>query len=77
MDLLTSEERGTAADRLVALIEAKDRHLSTGFLGTPRLLPVLTETGHTDVAYRLLLPRTFLPVVGDEGQRVLDQHRDP
>ncbi|WP_442973747.1 sigma factor, partial [Saccharothrix sp. NRRL B-16314] len=28
--------------------------MSTGFLGTPRLLPVLTDTGHTDVAYRLL-----------------------
>lgn len=59
MDLLSAEERGTAADRLVALVEAKDWHLSTGFLGTPRLLPVLTDTGHTDVAYRLLLQRTF------------------
>lgn len=59
MDLLSAGERTTAADRLVALIEAKDWHLSTGFLGTPRLLPVLTETGHTDVAYRLLLQRTF------------------
>ncbi|CAO0832423.1 hypothetical protein SMICM17S_10156 [Streptomyces microflavus] len=59
MDLLSDQERATAADRLVALIEAKDWHLSTGFLGTPRLLPVLTETGHTDVAYRLLLQRTF------------------
>ncbi|MEU0683401.1 hypothetical protein ABZ462_26700 [Streptomyces albogriseolus] len=39
-------------------------HLSTGFLGTPRLLPVLTDTGHTDTghtdtAYRLLTRRTF------------------
>ncbi|WP_406151288.1 alpha-L-rhamnosidase [Streptomyces sp. NBC_01012] len=59
MDLLAEADRGPAADRLVALIEAKDWHLSTGFLGTPRLLPVLTDTGHTDVAYRLLLQRTF------------------
>ncbi|MFJ6850639.1 alpha-L-rhamnosidase [Streptomyces sp. NPDC091271] len=59
MDLLTEDDRGPAADRLVALIEAKGWHLSTGFLGTPRLLPVLTDTGHTDVAYRLLLQRTF------------------
>ncbi|MGW1211526.1 alpha-L-rhamnosidase [Streptomyces sp. NPDC002499] len=59
MDLLPDAARGPAADRLVALIEAKDWHLSTGFLGTPRLLPVLTDTGHTDVAYRLLLQRTF------------------
>ncbi|MGW8883756.1 alpha-L-rhamnosidase [Streptomyces sp. NPDC055749] len=59
MNLLADGERGPAASRLVALIEAKDWHLTTGFLGTPRLLPVLTETGHTDVAYRLLLQRTF------------------
>ncbi|MGS2586189.1 alpha-L-rhamnosidase [Streptomyces hebeiensis] len=59
MDLLTEADRGPAADRLVQLIRAKDWHLSTGFLGTPRLLPVLTATGHTDVAYRLLLQRTF------------------
>ncbi|MEU9187263.1 alpha-L-rhamnosidase [Streptomyces sp. NPDC048484] len=59
MDLLPSELRKAAADRLVALIEAKDWHLSTGFLGTPRLLPVLTDTGHTDVAYRLLVQRSF------------------
>jgi alpha-L-rhamnosidase len=59
MDLLPDGLREAAADRLVALIEAKDWHLSTGFLGTPRLLPVLTDTGHTDVAYRLLVQRSF------------------
>ncbi len=59
MGLVPDELRGAAADRLVALIEARDWHLSTGFLGTPRLLPVLTDTGHTDVAYRLLTRRTF------------------
>lgn len=59
MNLLPDASRKAAADRLVALIEAKDWHLSTGFLGTPRLLPVLTDTGHTDVAYRLLQQRSF------------------
>ncbi|WP_194894005.1 alpha-L-rhamnosidase [Catenulispora pinisilvae] len=59
MDLLAEADRGPAADRLVDLIEARDWHLSTGFLGTPRLLPVLTATGRTDVAYRLLHQRTF------------------
>lgn len=59
MNLVPDALRKAAADRLVALIEAKDWHLSTGFLGTPRLLPVLTDTGHTDVAYRLLHQRTF------------------
>ncbi|TWD13028.1 alpha-L-rhamnosidase [Streptomyces sp. T12] len=59
MRLVPDALRGAAADRLVALVEARDWHLSTGFLGTPRLLPVLTDTGHTDVAYRLLTRRTF------------------
>ncbi|GAA2066587.1 family 78 glycoside hydrolase catalytic domain [Streptomyces albiaxialis] len=60
MDLLpTAALRRAAADRLVALVKAKDWHLSTGFLGTPRLLPALTAAGHTDVAYRLLRQRTF------------------
>ncbi|GAA2066966.1 family 78 glycoside hydrolase catalytic domain [Streptomyces albiaxialis] len=59
MDLLTRDERGPAADRLVELLRARDWHLSTGFLGTPRLLPALTTAGRTDVAYRLLRQRTF------------------
>ncbi|MCW2916910.1 MAG: rhamnosidase [Actinomycetia bacterium] len=59
MDLLPDPARKPAADRLVELIQAKDWHLSTGFLGTPRLLPVLTATGHNDVAYRLLQQHTF------------------
>ncbi|MET7982898.1 MULTISPECIES: alpha-L-rhamnosidase [unclassified Streptomyces] len=59
MNLLPDGLRTAAAGRLVDLIRAKDWHLSTGFLGTPRLLPVLTDTGHTDVAYRLLGQRSF------------------
>ncbi|MGQ4380329.1 alpha-L-rhamnosidase [Streptomyces sp. SAS_267] len=59
MNLVPDALRTAAAGRLVDLIRAKDWHLSTGFLGTPRLLPVLTDTGHTDVAYRLLRQRSF------------------
>ncbi|MEV8021951.1 alpha-L-rhamnosidase [Streptomyces sp. NPDC086554] len=59
MDLLPEADRAPAAARLVELIKSKEWHLSTGFLGTPRLLPVLTATGHTDVAYRLLVQRSF------------------
>jgi hypothetical protein len=40
---------------LVRDIEARGDHLSTGFVGTPYLLPVLTHHGRLDVAYRLLL----------------------
>ncbi|MGW6057029.1 alpha-L-rhamnosidase [Streptomyces sp. NPDC055189] len=59
MDLLTDGDRAPAAARLVELVKSKEWHLSTGFLGTPRLLPVLTATGHTDVAYRLLVQKSF------------------
>jgi alpha-L-rhamnosidase len=61
MDMLPEAARKPAADRLVELIKARDWHLSTGFLGTPELLPVLTATGHTDAAYRLLHQRSFPP----------------
>lgn len=39
--------------RLVRLIEMRGNTLSTGFVGTPLLCPVLTRYGRTDVAYRL------------------------
>jgi alpha-L-rhamnosidase len=55
MQLVPEPLRAAAANRLVAKIEANHRRLATGFLGTPYLLAVLVDTGHSDVAYRLLL----------------------
>ena len=46
-------------DKLVKDIEARNGHLSTGFLGTPFLLSTLADHGRTDVAYRLLLNETY------------------
>jgi alpha-L-rhamnosidase len=59
MDLLPKELRATAADKLVEKIEQNGWLLGTGFLGTPYLLEVLSDTGHSDVAYRLLLNRKY------------------
>ncbi|MET8310354.1 family 78 glycoside hydrolase catalytic domain [Micromonospora sp. NPDC005173] len=59
MGLLPDPVRAKAADRLVANVQRHDWHLSTGFLGTPDLLPALSDTGHLDVAYRLLLNDTY------------------
>jgi alpha-L-rhamnosidase len=56
--LLDERERGAAVDWLVADIEGRKQHLSTGFVGTPYLLHVLTNHGHVDLAYRLLLQTT-------------------
>ena len=46
-------------DKLVKDIESRNWHLSTGFLGTPFLLFTLSDHGHSDVAYRLLLNDTY------------------
>lgn len=55
MDLLPESLRPLAAKRLVDRIAANHWKLATGFLGTPYLMGVLPDTGHADVAYRLLL----------------------
>ncbi|WP_313540001.1 family 78 glycoside hydrolase catalytic domain [Leifsonia aquatica] len=57
-DLAPSHLRALAADRLAQLISDADNHLSTGFLSTADLLPVLADTGHADIAHRLLWQRT-------------------
>jgi alpha-L-rhamnosidase len=55
MNLVPSEQRQPVAEHLVGKIRDNGWKLGTGFLGTPYLLAVLTDTGHADVAYRLLL----------------------
>lgn len=56
--LIPEALRGAAAARLVELIEQNDGHLTTGFLSTGDLLPVLADTGHSDIAYQLLMQRS-------------------
>jgi alpha-L-rhamnosidase len=55
MNLLPAELRQASAQKLVDKITANGGRLNTGFLGTPYLLAALTDTGHSDVAYHLLL----------------------
>lgn len=57
--LIPQESREQTAKRLAELIQENDYRMSTGFLGTRPLLPVLTETGHIDLAARLLQSRRF------------------
>lgn len=56
-DLLANELRSTAAAELVADIERRGMHLSTGFVGSPYLPHVLSENGRGDIAYALLLQK--------------------
>ena len=54
MNLVPDDLRTATAEHLVAAIRAADWHLTTGFAGVGYLLPVLSSTGHTTAAYRLL-----------------------
>ena len=48
-------ERAAVGEALAALVRANGGRIATGFLGTPFVLPALTDTGHTAEAYQLLL----------------------
>ena len=56
--LIPDDRREAAAARLVELIRSAGNHLTTGFLSTAFLLPVLADSGHADVAYDVLFQRT-------------------
>ncbi len=58
-DMLPQNLRKQAAERLVENINSYDNHLTTGFLGTPYLCEVLTRFGYDNVAYKLLLQKTY------------------
>ncbi len=53
--LLTPPQRQPAGDRLAELVVEDDARIATGFVGTPLICDALTDTGHLDIAYRLLL----------------------
>jgi alpha-L-rhamnosidase len=55
-DLLPSRnQREEAGRRLADLVRTSGYRIATGFVGTPLVCDALTNTGHGDVAYRLLL----------------------
>jgi alpha-L-rhamnosidase len=55
--LLDEADVEVAGDRLAELAAEAGYRISTGFAGTPFIADALTQTGHTDVAYRLLLEK--------------------
>jgi len=52
-NLCTEEERPALVEKLCALIDEWGGKMTTGFLGTPYILHVLSENGKQDVAYKL------------------------
>lgn len=59
MGLVPDELKREMSEKYAASLEANDWHLATGFIGTPRLLPGLSGAGRDDVAYRVLLQRSY------------------
>ncbi len=57
--LLDTDHKEMALRHLIRRIEANGWRLSTGFVGVGNLLPVLSEHGRADVAYRLLFQDAF------------------
>ena len=53
--LCEEDERASLAAKLVDLIRENDMCMTTGFVGTPYLLHVLSDNGYADVAYALLM----------------------
>lgn len=58
-DLLPARLCAQATAELVADIERRGMHLSTGFVGAPYLPHVLSNNGRSDVAYALLHQKTW------------------
>lgn len=46
-------------DRLIADIRTKGEHLDTGCVGTREILPVLSDCGYVELAYRILTNSTY------------------
>jgi alpha-L-rhamnosidase len=53
--LLSADEQQTAGERLAELVREAGNRIATGFAGTPVISDALTDTGHLDAAYDLLL----------------------
>ena len=59
LNLVPPGLRAQAAQQFANSIAQFGNHLATGFIGTPRLLPALHMAGRDDLAYQLLLQKTY------------------
>ncbi len=59
MGLVPPEHKAQVAKNLVNDILQKDCHLDTGCVGTKFLLPVLSDEGYPEIAYRLLTQTSY------------------
>lgn len=54
-----AEDCQAVSDQLAQMVRKSNMHLTTGFVGTPYLLHALSDFGHADVAYSLLLQEGY------------------
>ena len=60
LDLVPREHRNAVERSLTDdIVYAHNTHVTTGFIGVKFLLPVLTATGHSDLAYELAAQTTY------------------
>lgn len=59
LDLVPGDLKAKVAAQFVASIRREDDHLATGFLGTPFVLAALQKAGHLELAYKLVLNKTY------------------
>lgn len=58
-DLVDDSIRPKVEKQLMASFETADRHLRTGFLGTPLLAPTFEAAGHPEISYELLFKESY------------------
>lgn len=59
LDLVADDMKEQVADQFVATLHKQDDHIATGFLGTPFILFALQKAGHPELAYQLVLNKTY------------------
>jgi len=59
MGLVPPEMKEKVAAQFVAVLRKDKDHVATGFLGTPFILFALQEAGHPELAYKLVLNKTY------------------
>ena len=58
-NLVEEKNKERTVQALLDLLKENDWHLSTGFLGTPYLCHVLSQNGHPEAAYKLLMQTDY------------------
>ena len=59
LNLVPAEMKARVAEQFVASLAKENDHIATGFLGTPFILFALQQAGHPELAYKLVLNKTY------------------